>query len=106
MDKNVIKFTVIVAIITALSFAAQARPAAAQSVAVAPVAATTLAPISTAGALSYEDLERRISAQGFRVSKAEVRDLLLKVTAYDQQHRKVKMTLDRRSGEVLAFERK
>ncbi len=65
-----------------------------------------MAPISTAGALSYEVLERRISAQGLRISKAEVRDLLLKVTAYDQQHRKIKMTLDRRSGEVLAFERK
>ncbi|MNR76099.1 hypothetical protein D3C72_67540 [compost metagenome] len=104
MDKNVIKFTIIVAIITALAFAAQAGPAHAQTVSAVPTRA--LAPVSTAGALSYEELERRITAQGLRVSKAEVRDLLLKVTAYDQQHRKVKLTLDRRSGEVLAFERK
>lgn len=102
MDKNVIKFTVIVAIIAALAFAVQAGPAAAQP---APMtSANTLTPIPTAKTLSYEELERRVTAQGLQITKAEVRGLLLKVTAYDSQHRKVKMMLDRRSGEVLARE--
>lgn len=102
MDKNVIKFTVIVAIIAALAFAAQAGPAHAQA---APATSTsTLTPIPAAKTLSYEELEPRVTAQGLRISKAEVRDLLLKVTAYDSQHRKVKMMLDRRTGEVLSRE--
>jgi len=102
MDKNVIKFTVIVAIIAALAFAVQAGPVAAQP---APITSTnTLTPIPTAKTLSYEELERRVTAQGLQITKAEVRGLLLKVTAYDSQHRKVKMMLDRRSGEVLARE--
>lgn len=102
MDKNVIKFTVIVAIIAALAFAAQAGPASAQP---APVtSANTLTPIPAAKTLSYEELERRVTAQGLQITKAEVRGLLLKVTAYDDQHRKVKMMLDRRSGEVLSLE--
>lgn len=104
MDKNVIKFTIVIAIIAALAFAAQAGPAAAQTALVATQG--QLAPIPTATTLSYEDLERRVSAQGLRIKKAEVRDLLLKVTAYDSQHRKVKMILDRRSGEVLSLETK
>jgi hypothetical protein len=102
MDKNVIKFTVIVAILAALAFAVQAKPASAQP---APVtSASTLTPIPAAKTLSYEELERRVTAQGLRISKAEVRGLLFKVTAYDSQHRKVKMMLDRRSGEVLSRE--
>ncbi|ABR91225.1 Hypothetical protein mma_2398 [Janthinobacterium sp. Marseille] len=100
MDKNVIKFTIVIAIIAALAFAAQAGPAAAQTTAVATQG--KLAPIATGATLSYEELERRVTAQGLQIKKAEVRDLLLKVTAYDNQHRKVKMTLDRRTGEVLA----
>lgn len=100
MDKNVIKFTIVIAIIAALAFAAQAGPAAAQT---APVASSgKLAPLATGRTLSYEELERRVTAQGLMIKKAEVRDLLLKVTAYDQQHRKVKMILDRRNGEVLS----
>lgn len=102
MDKNVIKFTVVLAIIAVLAFAVQAGPAVAQP---APIStSSTLTPISTAGTLSYEELERRVTAQGLQIKKAEVRDLLLKVTAYDNQHRKVKMMLDRRTGEVLARE--
>jgi carbamoylphosphate synthase large subunit len=58
--------------------------------------------ISTAGAMSLDEIERRVSAQGLRVTEIEIKDLLVEVEGYDAQGRKVKQVLDRRSGEVLS----
>lgn len=60
------------------------------------------AQISTAGSMSLDEIERRVSAQGLNVTEIEVKGLLVEVEGYDAQGRKVKQVLDRRSGEVLS----
>lgn len=60
--------------------------------------------ISTTGVLGLDELERRVTADGISIREIEVRDLLLKVEGFDSQNRKVKLVLDRRSGEVLSRE--
>lgn len=62
--------------------------------------------ISTTGALGLDELERRVTAEGIQVREMEIRDLLLKVEGYDSQSRKVKVVIDRRSGEILSRETK
>lgn len=59
-------------------------------------------PISTAGSMSLDEIERRVTAQGLSVTEIEVKGLLVEVEGYDAQGRKVKQVLDRRSGEVLS----
>lgn len=68
--------------------------------------ATIESPAAGADLLPFETLERRVTDLGLRVSKLEVRDLLLKAEGFDEFGRKVKLTLDRRTGEVLSRELK
>lgn len=61
-------------------------------------------PISTASTLPFEQLERHALTHVPYIKKLEVRDLLLKVDGYDQQGMKVKVHLDRRTGDLLTRE--
>lgn len=58
--------------------------------------------VSLAGAMSLDEIERRVSSQGLRITEIEIKDLLVKVEGIDAQGRKVKQVVDRRSGEVLS----
>ncbi|MGD9597374.1 MAG: PepSY domain-containing protein [Steroidobacteraceae bacterium] len=69
---------------------AQTAPA---SPSAAPVPATTL---------SLGDIESRMNAQGITIKEIELEGLLAEVEGHDAQGRKVELTLDRRSGEVLS----
>lgn len=96
-----------VAFAAALALAAFSHPAfSAPSTEAAPPTETsqstkTAQPASPPKTLSLDALEQRVTAQGIRVKEMKVRGLLLKVEGRDQQHRKVKLVLDRRTGEVL-----
>jgi len=88
----------------ALALAAFSHPAfSAPPAQVAQPAQTTspASPASPPATLTLDALEQRVTAQGIRVKEMKVRGLLLKVEGRDAQHRKVKLTLDRRTGEVL-----
>lgn len=80
----------------AVAFAAGAQPQAAFHPAYPPV--------STAGSMSFEELERHAVQYVPYIKKMEMRDLLMKVDGYDQQGMKVKVHLDRRTGDLLARE--
>ncbi|WP_440224414.1 PepSY domain-containing protein [Dokdonella sp. MW10] len=54
------------------------------------------------GTLSLDEIERRVTAQGIQVKEIEIRDLLVEVEGHDAELRKVKLMIDRRSGEVLS----
>ncbi|MDA5193912.1 PepSY domain-containing protein [Govanella unica] len=52
--------------------------------------------------LSLSDLEARVRAQGVQIKELKVKGLILEVEGYNKDGRKVKLLLDRRSGDVLA----
>ncbi|MFC5520657.1 hypothetical protein [Polaromonas jejuensis] len=81
-----------------------AQPAVSSPSSTAPAQATLPPPISTVGVLPQSEMDRRIAAHGLYVTEMEIRDLLLKVEGYDSARRKVKLTLDRRNGDLLARE--
>lgn len=56
--------------------------------------------------LGFDELEQIVIAEGITPTKLEARDLLLKVEGLDADGRKVKLYLDRRSGDVLSRELK
>lgn len=56
---------------------------------------------STAGFLDIGEIERRVKAQGIEVTEIELKTRLAEVEGYDNQSRKVKLVIDRRTGEVL-----
>ena len=61
-------------------------------------------PVSTAGSMPFEQLERLAVQHVPYIKKLEVRDLLLKVDGFDEQGMKVKVHLDRRTGDLLSRE--
>lgn len=81
-------------------------PVSAQPVSSSAAPASLATPISTAGVLSHEELERRLASEGVHITKMEIRDLLLFVSGYDSSQRRVKLAVDRRNGMVLAREYK
>lgn len=106
MKQHSIKSFASVVMLGAVAAAAPLGQVYAQPVASA--AAVTQAPfpppISAAKVLPQGELERRIADQGVYVTKMEIRDLLLKVKAYDNYQRRVSLTFDRRTGDLLARE--
>lgn len=56
--------------------------------------------------LGFDELEQIAIAEGITPTKLEARDLLLKVEGFDADGRKVKLHLDRRTGDVLSRELK
>lgn len=56
---------------------------------------------SSAGLLSIAEIERRATAEGLVVTEIEVENRLAEVEGRDSQQRKVKLVIDRRTGEVL-----
>lgn len=85
----------------ALALAAFSQPAFSAQPTQAAQPAQTTPSTSSAKTLSLDTLEQRVTALGIRVKEMKVRGLLLKVEGRDAQHRKVELTLDRRTGEVL-----
>lgn len=57
---------------------------------------------AAATTLSLGDIESKMNAQGITIKEIEVEGLLAEVEGHDAQGRKVELTLDRRSGEVLS----
>jgi hypothetical protein len=80
---------------------AETAPAATvPAAAAAPPAAQ--APAAERPMLSLADIERRVNAQGIRVTELEVRDRLVKVEGRDASNREVELMVDRRTGEILS----
>lgn len=65
-------------------------------------APTTSQPASTENSLTLAQLRQRAAALGItQVKEMKVKGSLVKIKGYDQQHRKVKVTLDGHTGDVL-----
>lgn len=77
-----------------------AMPAVAQRGMVPPPSQHTF----TDNVMSFEQLEKRARAEVPFIHEIKVRDLLLQVKGYDNEGRKVKLTMDRRTGAVLSHE--
>ncbi|MCC6171612.1 MAG: PepSY domain-containing protein [Gammaproteobacteria bacterium] len=83
------------------AFVAEAGPAAAAPAAAA-APPTAQAPATERPLLSLADIERRVNAQGIRVTELEVRDRLVEVEGRDASNREVELVVDRRTGEILS----
>ncbi len=59
------------------------------------------APAANPGLLGIAELERRATGEGLTVTEIEAKDRLAEVEGYDAQSRKVKLVIDRKTGEVL-----
>jgi multidrug efflux pump subunit AcrA (membrane-fusion protein) len=55
-----------------------------------------------ATALSLGEIENRLTAQGVTISEIEIHDLLAEVEGRDASGKKVKLVIDRRTGETLS----
>lgn len=77
-----------------------APPAAAQQPLPPPMYQT----VPVENARDFRELERLAMAEVPYVKKMEVRDMLLKVDGFDAQGMKVKIYMDRRTGNVLSRE--
>lgn len=64
----------------------------------------TAQPASNAGMLGMAELERRGIAEGLTVTEIEAKQRLGEIKGYDRQSRKVKLVVDRRTGEILSRE--
>ena len=56
---------------------------------------------SSAGFLNIAEIERRATSEGIAVTEIELENRLAEVEGRDAQQRKVKLVIDRRTGEVL-----
>lgn len=56
---------------------------------------------STAGLLNMAEIERRATSEGIVVTEIELENRLAEVEGRDAQQRKVKLVIDRKTGEVL-----
>jgi multidrug efflux pump subunit AcrA (membrane-fusion protein) len=52
--------------------------------------------------LSLGEIESRLTAQGVTIREIEIRDLLAEVEGRDASGKKIKMVIDRRTGETLS----
>ena len=65
----------------------------------APAAAT---PTASKGTLGLGQIEALLQRQGIHVKELEVRDNVVEVEGHDATNRKIELTVDRRSGEILS----
>ena len=79
-----------------------AQQPAVENPSVAAPAPATATPAVNKSALGLGQIEALLQRQGIHVKELEVRDNVVEVEGHDATNRKVEVTVDRRSGEILS----